>query len=388
MAYQPPIKYLFAPDQWSTQWHSALNASSSSPATVVVLGDSFTQGEPTCSDYMSKTYFALFRSNLLAKYTQGGDFYGPQYSSDFYVNGLASSFKGTAPFSSVNTTNRTWAGGGFGEQLMWLPNPGAGNLITFTTPYACTDIDIITCDYNAGSWTYTVDGGATQTVTIASNDGSTLRRTQITGLANTTHTVVFTGQSTSQVLLLYGVATYKSRTAGLRFGWTSVCGSSMANYLLGFTPLVGSESVWQGRSNATLTGFGFPAQPDLAIIALGINDCQNNTASFSLQGYQGAMRRLCDSIRRGVPNASILFVAHNNPSGGNSDVTAPFFNARSWPDYIDRMLNISIDYNCALVNMHAKWGVTGVAQGFQTATNPHPTDTGHADIASILDSIL
>jgi hypothetical protein len=388
-AYEPPINYLFAPDQWDKGWNNALRTSGSTPASVCVIGDSFTQGEPQTSDYMSKPFWALFRSNLLAKYTHGGDFYGVWYCSDFYVNVLGSTFAGTPPFV-INTTGsgRQWAGGGFGEQVWWTTGSIAGNILTFTTPYACTDIDIITVDYNSGNWTYTVDGGATQTVTIPSNDGSTLRRTQITGLSNTTHTVVVTGQSGAQVFVPYGVATYKTRTTGLRFGWTAVCGAAMPNYLIGQTPLVGSYTVWQGRSNATLTGFGFPAAPDLFIIALGINDCQFSGFGMGLEGYQGALRKLCACIRRGNPGASILFVAHNNPSGDVSDVTTPFVNARAWPLFIDRMLNIAIDFNCALVNLHAKWGETGVAQGFQIAGNPHPNDAGHADIAAVLNGIL
>jgi lysophospholipase L1-like esterase len=226
-------------------------------------------------------------------------------------------------------------------------------------------------------------------VTIASlTSPKTLRRTQLTGLANTTHTIVFTGQSAPIAMLIFGIATYKSRTTGLRFAWTAKYGTPLSGFTLGTTPDYGQDQIWQGRSGATLTGFGFPAQPDLAIIGLGINDCRNIGSGYALEGYQAGLRMICQAVRRGNANASILFVAFSNPDGDNSDVTSPFANSIQWPLYIDRMLNIAIDYNAAMVNLHAKWGELGVASGYQVATDPHPTDAGHADIASVLGAIL
>jgi hypothetical protein len=387
-AYEPLPSWLTITPQWDKQWRAALRGSATGAASVCVMGDSFTQGNPDCTNYMTKTYFALLRTGLIAKYAHAGDFYPPQYSSEYYVF-QSLTFSGTPPLSSMNATNRNFVSGGFGWQVYWNPNPGAGNLVTFTTQYACTDVDIITCDYATGTWTYTVDGGAPVTVTVpATPDGNTIRRTQITGLSNAVHTIVVTGQSAANVFMLFGFASYKSRTVGLKFGWTALCGAAAINYVNGLAPAYGIDLVWQGKSGASLTGFGFPAQPDLAIIALGINDCANGGFGMGPNGYKGAIRRVCDALRRGNPNCSLLFVAHNNPSGNNSDVVVPFANARSWPTFIEQMTSIVYSYNGALLNMHAKWGMTGITQGFQTGTDAHPNDVGHQDIADQLKVLL
>jgi lysophospholipase L1-like esterase len=388
MAYLPRQRYLFAPDDWDVGWRAALRASAASPVNIAVLGDSFAYGSGGVSDWNTKPWFSLFRAGLLTKYTQGGDFWHPGYSNEYQVQ-FGGTFLGTPQFSSLNATNRALSGGiGYVVGAWWTPTP-VGNLWTFTTPYACTDIDIFTIDWSVGNFTYTVDGGATQTVTIASTTSpQTLRRTQITGLANTTHTVVCTGQSVGLGCLLLGCATYKSRTAGLRFGWTAINGATVGTYTSSAIPTQ-QYFVWQGRSGASPTGFGFPGQPDLAIIALGINDCVGGgVTGFALEGYQGALRRICQALRRGNANCSILFMANSNPDGDNSELTTGFSNAISWPMYVDRMLNIAIDYNAALVNFHSKWGELGVTNGFQTAADPHPTDAGHADIDTTLSAIL
>lgn len=388
MAYNPKQKYLFAPDQWDTNWRSALRASATTPVGIACIADSFAYGDSQLTNFMTQPWWTLFRADLLSKYTQGGDFWLPSFSQE-YLTQFSQTFFGTPPFSSINATNRSLVGGNqFGAGVWWSAAMAATNLWTFTTPYACTDIDIITLDWATGNWTYTVDGGATQTVTIASvTSPQTFRRTQITGLSNTTHTVVCTGASAGFAHMLSGVATYKSRTTGLRFGWCHTAGFSAATYVAGSIPTGnGQWYVWQGQSGASATGFGFPSQPDLAIIALGIND--STGGGYPIEGYQAAMRKLCQALRRGKQDCSILFVANSNPDGDNSELTTTFVNANQWPLYIDRMLNIAIDYNCALVNFHAKWGELGLSNGFQTIANPHPTVNGCIDINATLAAIL
>ena len=65
-----------------------------------------------------------------------------------------------------------------------------------------------------------------------------------------------------------------------------------------------------------------------------------------------------------------------------------FGNPHSWHLYLAAMKDVAATYGCAFVDIHAKWGETGVAQGFQTASQPHPNDAGHADIAAVLEGIL
>lgn len=389
MAYLPRQKFLFAPDDWDTGYRAALRGSATAPVNLAVLGDSFSHGSPAVTDFTNLIWWPRFRSGLLAKYSQGADFWQITQCNAFFAQG-GNTYNGTPPFTSVNTSNvALFYGFGFGAMAWWSPNP-AGTLWTFTTPYACTDIDILTIDWFTGSWIYTVDGGADQTVTIATAPSpNNLRRTAITGLANTTHTIICKSQSGGNVHAIMGCIAWKSKTVGLRFAWCAAAGAYVASFTgAGQTALPdwSHSLIWQGKSGSTETGFGFPAVPDLAIIALGINDCTG--FGQAPEGYQGGLRRICQAFRRGNPNCSILFMANSNPDGDSSDVTTSFANSIQWPLYIDRMMNIAIDYNAALVNFHAKWGETGVNQGFQLATDPHPTDNGHADINTTLSALL
>jgi hypothetical protein len=51
------------------------------------------------------------------------------------------------------------------------------------------------------------------------------------------------------------------------------------------------------------------------------------------------------------------------------------------------MYALAQSYNCAVVNIHAKWGERPNALGF-IDTDPHPNDAGYADMSTTILSIL
>ncbi len=325
------------------------------------------------------------RSTLLNTYSRYGDFYPVQYSSEYYTS-ASSTFSGTPPWSSISSTNRFLGQAAYARVYYWTG--ASSGSATFTTPYACATIDIITVDYANGTWDYTVDGGSATTVTVT-GAGSPyyLRRTRISGLASTTHTVVISNGSATGALMIAGCAAYTSTSAGIGFAWNAVVGASTTLWLNGTFPTDLSVN-YQGKISSAATGFGFPGQPSLAIIGLGINDCQSSTAG-GVAGYEGMLRRFCQAFRRGVSNCSILFLVMSNPDAVNSDQTSGHFsNSQDWHLYTSAVYRIAQMFNTGVFNVHAKWSGKPVGYGFMDAGNCHPNNSGHSDIATVLATIL
>ena len=372
-------RWCVVPDGWDDCWKAAKANSGSAPAWLTVIGDSVSAGAVS-SDYVNKSWTAVLKGKLAPPYRLYGDFWPTSMSASF------ATFGGTPPWVMNDTP--TWYRWGMGALPLYSGAP-ANPVMTFTTPYACTDLDLVYLDYAAGTWTYTVDGGAAQTVTTTG--AGYAKRVQATGLANTTHTVAVTGQSASYVALLQGIATYGSRSAGIGFGRIAYSGALAVDDAASNAVPSDMCQQWQGYG-ATTTGFGFPTQPSLAIVELGINDCANAGSHAGGCGptqYRRVLTRLVQAFRRGVPNCSVLILGASNPDGVSSDVTSGLFgNPHSWNLYLAAMKDVGATYGCAFVDIHAKWGETGVAQGFQAANQPHPTDAGQADIAAVLAEIV
>lgn len=457
----PARNYLYLPDGWDACWKAAKAAAlaGTGPGTVLFFGDSITQGITPCTDAFATSYEGLVRTALG---TTAFDFWPSWDCADVIALG------GTPPWVVNNT------GGGRSWKLIyglsytptWTDTVTMPE-ITFTTPYACTDLDLIWLDNVAGTFDLTVDGGSATTITAV---GSTfkIRRTRITGLASTTHTITLGNQSAgSNILCPVGIVTYKTaaaRTGGLGVARCGTSGQRATHYSVTTRP-ADSCSQWQGQAEASLTvstasnttpvvitttaahnlatddvvtiasvggttaangtwritvlttttfsiksiagvavigngaytsggtvvlvtGFGFPLQPHLAIVELGINDMVS--ATVGLATYRATMRRIIEGIQRGRSNppASVLLLAPMVPNGASSDSASATNYSMNWNLFVGVQRELAEELNCAFLNVHARWGQTGVTQGYIGAANVHPTDAGHADIASALSAIL
>ena len=226
-------------------------------------------------------------------------------------------------------------------------------------------------------WSYRLDQGEERMV--QTSGGGFQRRIAIRGLARSPHTLVTVAQKSSRTLAVLGVSTYDQPSYGLGFGHMAAAGMRASNYLPGAT--LPNLALWSGAQEGASTGFGFPTQPHLAIIALSINDCQY---ALSTTTYARALNALIEQFRLGRPNCSILLLASANPVAG---ITAPFANAAQYPMYVDTMRQVAQASGSAFVSIHNKWP-DPLGSGFVTPTNPHPTNAGHADMAATLASIL
>jgi lysophospholipase L1-like esterase len=375
--FDPPDPYVTAPAGWDACWKAAKAASGSTPAWMVAIGDSIAQG-CNASNWMATSWYQLVRSKLLGAYPLMADFWLSTHDAAI----AAGSFNGTPPFVSQATARQQGTGWCYGAIYYWNAAV-AGTMTVFTSPYACTDMDIVYYDKTAGTYTYQVDGAAAQTITCTA--AGQYNRIQLTGLSNAVHTITFGAQSAGNVMLLAGVATYRNRVGGLGFGLLSTYGLQLYAWSYSGDGPADLFLQMQGKNTAA-TGFGFPTQPSLAVIELGINDCANAQTTANFQDW---LRRMIQALRRGQPNCSIVILAPCNPDATNSEVTTNnWANSANWITFLDVLQRTAAYFNCAFINMHAKWGEMPVSQGFCTASQPHPSDAGHADIAAVLQGLL
>lgn len=368
---------VFLPTRWDEAWKAAKAAAGATPARVAFYGDSFTQGAVS-TNFMAKGFTDLVRDALAAKLGYGADAWLGVHNANFYP-----SFPGTPPFVVNNAAGiATTTGIGFSTIQTWAsgaPSPA----LTFVTPYACTDIDILYSDSVSGSFTYTVDGGAPVTV----NTGGTafVKKIALTGLANTTHTIVFAGVSANGAMRIAAVACYKTKTSGVQ-----VFHAGASNFALGQTRAENWQA-WGGKNAGGSWGtIGFPAEPDLLVLDLGVNDLNLTGAGTQKYGpdlVADRLRQIVRHARRARP-CSVVIVGVHVPDGVTTDGASYFNWPEAWPSYLRQMHRVAIDQGCAFVNLQARWGETPVAKGFTASNNAHPLDPGHADIAAVLKEIL
>lgn len=246
--------FIQQPDGWDTAWRAAKAASGSAQARIAIIGDSDSSGYGT-TNWWTKRWSSLLRTQLLAKYTagSGADFIPSHYNVDYAF------LPGTVPFVHNGATAMAPVGGGF-SRAMYYPAAATNTaFLTFVTPYACTDLDIHYVDAAASaSWGYTVDGGTQRTVTLPSVVTSRQNKISITGLANTTHTIVFNNSSANAALILIGISTFAtaaSRTTGIGIVNAAISGGAAGDWMVTSGFPADMVAQWMG----TYGGWGISA---------------------------------------------------------------------------------------------------------------------------------
>lgn len=390
----PVNTYVEQPDGWADTWFAAVAAGL---GWAAFIADSIGQGF-YADDYLAHGWIGKLMALLKAKYGAQGEYaeYWQMGDSAFVVG---SSLVGTAPPFVVGDTGHAVGIGtgltGFGG-VRWAgdAHPTASpNLVTITSPVACTAIELHWMNHYAAAnstWTYTVDAGAPVTVTNVASD-NIQRKVTISGLSSGTHTVVITGQSADNCLVFMGASFYPNGTAGTGIGYVRDCLAGMKAWnaiQTGQVPSGGLQYQYlSGITNSSPNPFGFPTAPHLAVIELGVNDCQTQTISQ----MKYALTKIIDGIRQGRTNASILIVVASNPLPATSDVvTNTLANVDSWTYYAQALKDVARAKRCALIDFHNKWGSTPVGQGYLTSDGhaPHPSTAGHADMAASINNLI
>ena len=284
---------LYLPDGWDSGWKAAKAAASTTPAGVLALGDSVTYATGSTSP-TTLGWFALLRTSLRTRHGGYADLHAVYRDTG---GTLTPYWAGTAGAPAQAT--------GYGVASAYV-GVGTGTL-TYTAPSACTDLDILYHDRIAGTWAWSLDGGA-QTGTVTTTGDLAVKRLTFRGLASSAHTVACSTQSATNVLALVGAVHYTSLTTGLGFANVGVGALSTLSYLS--TAQVQLLGGWQ--SAGAPTGMGFPAKPALAFLGMGINDCAGTTL-FGPQQHTFAWGRVIQALRRGYPGCAIVLLSWNNP---------------------------------------------------------------------------
>lgn len=409
------------PNNWySGPWFTAKSSGFTSPAWMLFDGDSVTNGvNPANNGYLATGWPDQLRSLVLA--ASGAQVYG-----DFYAGWSYNSAAGGA--NPVNEGFPAYAGGsstfeiGFGTLL----GPSAGNawvqtidtsLIPGWTGGGCTGFDIVHYDWGACTWQFLIDGGqgGSPTVSGATWTGSawqvtnagggalagSVKKVTVRGLASGTHQIQWGQVSSAGNMMPIGISLFTGNAGGIGFvrsaysGRRAVDAAGPAGANLGYSGTVTAApndrpSLWSGSGPATGTAqitpapFGFPTQASLNFLAYGINDAANY---ISPGAYGDALQRKIIAYRRGVANANVCLIAFSYPDPHNSDNNLAG-NGNRYVRWKRVMAEVASDYNCAFVDIDAKWGGTPVAQGFQQSGNVHPTQAGSADIAATIMGIV
>lgn len=401
-------QYMYLPYGWDNAWQAAKANVATQQVRVVGIGDSITQGWGS-TDFMIDSWWAKLRAALLTANGNalGGDHYGLLYSAAFDT-ATSGPTTATPPLVFGGTYNTSYGPNPSGYNYLAYNNVALTPYLTCTPPYNVTGFDIVYVDVSTGSWTYQVDSGSTITVNTTGPGtaaGSIVKKVSITGLSAGTHTLKINCTSTSTTCNILGITAYASTSTGLAFGNMGYPGmglvtGSSANNALADTGQFPPDrlALYQGYQGTTasptaLSGFGFPAAPDLAIIAMGVND---GFQGVSRANFRDALDRLVWSIRYGKADAaSIIIVAMWGPDGtaaSSTAVTNLDYSSTMETPYRDiraAMLEVAQNEQCAFVDVHGFFGRKAVTNGWITSvSNIHPTPAGHLKIAQLFEAIL
>ncbi|MEJ0073260.1 MAG: SGNH/GDSL hydrolase family protein [Candidatus Saccharibacteria bacterium] len=354
MAFKPDV-----PLDPLAQWKTARATVASIPK-VLVVGDSIAEGQGASvkTNRWQDILNGALRTN--AGLPAGGAGFVPNY---YAVAGSSSPWGNTAAGNLTGTLNtdydyETWIGlGGRGVQL---------NDTTATETFTVygDNAEIWYADgYGSGtSFKYQIDSGSVITVTYTSTYSQGLVVPVALGSVGS-HTIKImwnAGTPSPEGIYVYN----GDKTTGIHFYDHTHSGATTDAYI--------------GSDQDTII---IPKiAPDLAIIELvGVNDFQNSycAPSQTLINVQAAITEL-NALTK-VPSIVLLIpYAVESPTTNTLGYT--------WADYVTQLLTIT-ESNVTIVNLYSLWG-TSNGTGYYDSDGIHPSDAGHAQIASILAGVL
>jgi hypothetical protein len=277
----------------------------------------------------------LLRANLAAKGVPVGG------------TGWVRTSDGFSDLDSRVTTTGAWT-----FRQAYYETTSSGATMTFTADVAGTAIAVAYFNTSAG-FTVAVDGGSPVTVTPAG--GATVGTYAVTGLADTTHTVVVTTTTSSPVFI---IAFQCYRASGLRIHNGGIFGGES-------TAFTGTTFASIGQTVASL----IPA-PDVVHIALGFQDLYSGGKTVA------QITANLTTIRNKWPDADAVLYASYEYSG-----------ATSWDDYAAALYPLADTLDCPLVNVYQRSGgyTTANTNGLMTIAF-YPSTAGHTDWALLAAS--
>lgn len=372
---------IYLPPGWGATWRARLATAKAGTSTAVMaaIGASSTQGY-YASNLRTKSWVGLVQASLQTGYGDGGSGFRSSSMTALFetANGVPA---GAVSVYDANGNNAilggTWTqgAGDYGPGANFLETVATG--ATWTLSVRGTTAKIFTIDGGHAGWTYTVDGGSPVTVTDSGSGTQTIRVTSISGLsAGAAHQIVITyaGDNVKK-LSVCGIAGENS--SGVIVNNLARYGSRAGNF----------GNVDQTLGAPWMAGPSYPA--DLVILTHGPNDAVNSDTGDT---WAKNIRRIMGIIREGYPGADILLVL---PHVGKYDISQNLYQ-----DYALRARGLAEAFGAGLVDMWTigrnswnYWNTAGYwgsssSPGATGTDNVHPSDSGHAYIASVVLPIL
>lgn len=376
-------KGVFVPTGWGAQWRTARAAAAAGTglARIVTVGGSATQGMYS-SNPRTKSWPGAVATGLQSVYGDGGS--GLQQTSLSAAVLSATDAAALAAWTTagaVVTQTGTWTQGGskYGPGANYIYSDATGNTLTFKPRGTTVRIYTVVGSGTRPAMLYSIDGAAD--VSVAQPSGTAaIQVTTITGLSDTTHTVVLKvgTASTGQYLSVCGVS--GERPSGVIVHNLGLGGASSSTFSNPASTAL--NATWQGGSD-------FPA--DLAIYTAGPNDAGADIAGDTwLTNVSGWLRAVRDAGTQQGNTDIILALPHLGRHTTNY----------RYNEYASRVRSLAETYSAAVVDWWAigqnswpywsslgYWG-TSAGTGAAGADTVHMSDAGFAAMAAPVIDLL
>lgn len=341
-------------------WLTALAARATTPARVMVWGDSRAEGQGATT--LANRWQSKFAAGMRAAFPTTGV---TTYAENNYA---AFNLISTSLASLTLWTGKTVASSpnnfGLGTRCSILSAAGQGATLPFTgtafkLAYVASNV--------ASSFSYTVDGGAPVTVSWPAGSVADGRTVTVTGLADTSHTVVVAWLSGTVYIegahqfrgeYAKGIQVFDAGHSGTRSGTT-----------------YGASRTYMTQSTATVN-------PHLIIVVLGTNDFGGSIVPAT---YRTEMEANITAWRAGCTTPPTIVLTLDWERGP----TIPA-QAYPWADYLQQLRDIAAaDTGVMLFDLQAQFpNYTDNATGYIAADDTHETDAGQARRAQLVQAAV
>lgn len=376
------------PAGWGANWRAKLAAAQAGTgkAVLATVGGSSTQGY-YASNLRQKGWVDLVRTSFQSTYGDGGSgFRGAG------LTGVVQAADGVPAAATTaynaNGTNATlvgsWSVGGnsFGPGAKYVFTSTVGDSYTVNVRGTQVDIYVVAGSTSPHTtFSYQIDGGTVVNVPTTGT-ADNIQKTTVTGLSAGVHSVVLRHAGTAgQFVSICGVA--GTNATGTVVNNFARYGSRAANFAAADSTI---NTDWNGA-------FQYPA--DLVILTHAPNDVNNGAGQDTVTVWANNIRTIMDRIRNNGGALGATDVMIVLPHIGTFDTTNNFY-----PLYSDEASALATTYGCALVNMWTvgrnSWAYWNSLGYWSNASNPgvagtdnvHPSDAGHAFIASVISPII
>jgi len=243
-----------------------------------------------------------------------------------------------------------------------MQSTAVGSVATFTSDRPGTIVEVNLVDGpGGGTCTVSVDGGAAQTITNTAT--STLKATQVTGLANTVHTVVIT--VTAGTVYLQGAQV--RRTTGVTVSNAGIGSSKSAQW---------APANWY-QAGAMVTSAAY--SPDLLTIEGPVNDALNSVPIATAKANYNTIIANFKATK-----ASVLLVLDQTPINTFWNAGYTILTDAVWGPYRQMFYDLAAQNNLPLLDLGDALGpqVTWLDNGMNS-DGIHMNANGYYNVAAL-----